>query len=238
MKSHGSAPVAAFAFGMVRLPARTGLSRAGPADRRMGRPWQESIGTAKCRLAGWAGRDALVQKLLRTIRLDPSDTLVFDHAAEPGEWAVSGAFMFGGGDPATLAGKARVAFRSGLLGIQSFGWSTLAQIVSASETEYRIVIEMLVNQFQERLGAPDVASAYAAAEQELAFAASLCVHPHGTLIAVERVSEGGAIRETFRTLTPRGDAAPMRAFSFLEVEGDDAAADAVSLVELVKGKPR
>ena len=32
-------------------------------------------------------------KLLRTIRLDPSDTFVFERAAEPGEWAVSGAFM-------------------------------------------------------------------------------------------------------------------------------------------------
>jgi len=30
-------------------------------------------------------------KLLRTIRLDPSDKFVFDEAAEPGEWAVSGA---------------------------------------------------------------------------------------------------------------------------------------------------
>ena len=39
-------------------------------------------------------------KLLRTIRLDPSDTFVFDRAAEPGEWAVSGAFMFGHTDPA------------------------------------------------------------------------------------------------------------------------------------------
>ena len=29
-------------------------------------------------------------KLLRTIRLDPSDTFVFERAAEPGEWAVSG----------------------------------------------------------------------------------------------------------------------------------------------------
>jgi len=33
-------------------------------------------------------------KLIRTIRLDPSDTFVFERAAEPGEWAVSGAFAF------------------------------------------------------------------------------------------------------------------------------------------------
>ena len=34
-------------------------------------------------------------KLIRTIRLDPSDTFVFARAAEPGEWAaVSCAFVF------------------------------------------------------------------------------------------------------------------------------------------------
>ena len=52
-------------------------------------------------------------KLLRTIRLDPSDTFVFERAAEPGEWAVSGAFMFWDDDPAALDGKARAAFRGG-----------------------------------------------------------------------------------------------------------------------------
>ena len=37
-------------------------------------------------------------KLLRTIRLDPSDTFVFERAAKPGEWAVSGAFVFWNND--------------------------------------------------------------------------------------------------------------------------------------------
>jgi hypothetical protein len=34
-------------------------------------------------------------KLPRTIRLDPSDIFVFERAADPGEWAVSGDFVFG-----------------------------------------------------------------------------------------------------------------------------------------------
>jgi hypothetical protein len=33
-------------------------------------------------------------KLLRTIQLDASDSFIFEMAAEPGEWAVSGAFAF------------------------------------------------------------------------------------------------------------------------------------------------
>ena len=76
-------------------------------------------------------------KLLRTIRLDPSDTFVFERAAEPGEWAVSGAFIFADADPETLPGKPRAAFRSGFLGVPSLGWSTLVQIVEADAAELR-----------------------------------------------------------------------------------------------------
>jgi hypothetical protein len=54
-------------------------------------------------------------KFPRTIRLDPSDTFVFERAAEPGEWAVSGAFVFWNRDPGTLGQKQRVALRSGFL---------------------------------------------------------------------------------------------------------------------------
>ena len=95
-----------------------------------------------------------------------------------------------------------------------------------------------MNQFRERLGAPSLAEAVAAAEEELAFAASLCNHPADTLIAVERRFEDGAIRERFRAITPSGDGPPMRAFSFLEVEGDDEdeMGEEISLVDLAKPK--
>src|SRR6476620_8151494 len=113
-------------------------------------------------------------KLLRTIRLDPSDTFVFDQAAEPGEWAVTGAFIFADADPATLEGKARAAFRSGFLGVASLGWSTLVQIVEASEDDRLAAIGMLAKQLVARFGAPSIEDAAAAAEEEFAFAASLC----------------------------------------------------------------
>ena len=171
-------------------------------------------------------------KLLRTIRLDPSDTFVFERAAEPGEWAVSGAFMFADADPDALDGKPRAAFRGGFLGVASFGWSTLVQIVEATDEDRAGVVEMLGRQFHERLGAPDLAVARAAAEEEVAFAASLCDHPRDTLIAVRRTFEDGAIREAFRTLHPRGDRKPMRAFSFLEVEGEEEPGEEVNLATL------
>jgi hypothetical protein len=173
-------------------------------------------------------------KLLRTIRLDPSDTFVFERAADPGEWAVSGAFMFAHADPDALEGKSRAAFRGGFLGVNSLGWSTLAQIVEASEADRDALVETLGRQLYERLGAPDRA---AAAQEEVAFAASLCDHPGDTLIAVHRTFEDGAIREAFRSLHPRGTRKPMRAFSFLEVESEEEPREEVDLLALAQPKP-
>jgi len=173
-------------------------------------------------------------RLLRTIRLDPSDTFVFERAADPGEWAVSGAFMFADADPDALVGKSRAAFRGGFLGVASLGWSTLVQIVEATQEDRDRLVDALGRQLHERLGAPDLAAARAAAEEEVAFAASLCDHRRDTLIAVRRSFEDGAIREAFRTLHPRGDRKPMRAFSFLEVEGEEEPGEQVDLVTLAK----
>jgi hypothetical protein len=178
-------------------------------------------------------------KLLRTIRLDPSDTFVFETAAEPGEWAVSGAFAFAHLNPATLEGKARAAFRSGFLGIDSLGWSTLVQIVEASEVDRAAAVEILAQRLVERFGAPGLTAARAAAAEEIAFAASLSDHPKGMLAAVSRKYEDGAIREAFRTLTPGVGPKPLSAFAFLEVAGEEEApAEHVDLMTLGKGERR
>lgn len=177
-------------------------------------------------------------KLLRTIRLDPSDTFVFERAAEPGEWAVSGTFAFWDHDVETLQGKRRSAFRSGFLGVQSLGWSTLAQIVDASDADRATVVEELAKRLVESFGAPDMKAARGAANEEVAFAESLCDHPQDTLIAIHRTQESGAIREAFRTLQPRGGPKPLRAFAFLEVEGDEEPAEEVDLLGLAKERGR
>jgi hypothetical protein len=162
-------------------------------------------------------------KLLKTVRADTSDTFVFDKAAEPGEWAISGALLFANLDPAALSGKPRAAFRSGFLGIGSFGWSTLAQIVEVSDGQRSTVVEQLAARLVERCEAPDLATARPAAEEEIAFAASLCEHPPGMLIAVSRRYENEAIRESFRTLQANSHAKPAPVFSFVEVVGEEAA---------------
>jgi hypothetical protein len=172
-------------------------------------------------------------KLIRTIRLDASDTFVFEKAAEPGEWAVSGAFVFWNRDAATMEGKARTAFRSGFLGISTLGWSTLVQIVEASDGDRLAVINTLAKQLVANFGAPTIGDAVAAAEEEVTFVESLCTQPSDTLIAVHRTFEEGAVRESFRALRPRSGAKPARAFSFMDVEGeDDGPADQVNLISM------
>jgi len=180
-------------------------------------------------------------KFPRTIRLDPSDTFVFERAAVPGEWAVSGAFVFCNQDPATLGQKQRVALRSGFLGIDSLGWSTLAIVTEATEADRQAMVNRLARQLLEKFGAPDLEAAQLAAEEEVAFAASLCDHPPQTLLAVQRSVEHGGIRERFRTLKPR-EAAPdadrlhahISAFTFHEVEGDVEPSEEVDLLGMIK----
>jgi hypothetical protein len=178
-------------------------------------------------------------KLLRTIRLDASDTFIFETAAEPGEWAVSGAFAFWDRDPATLDGKARSAFRGGFLGLSSFGRSTLVQIVEATDADRTTLVDMLAQHLIERYGAPSMEDARAAAEDEVTFAESLCSQPKDTLVAVHRSFDNGEVRETFRTLRSRAGQKPARAFSFLEVEGEDEpAGETVDLVGLAAQEPK
>ena len=175
-------------------------------------------------------------KLIKTIRLDPSDTFVFEKAAELGEWAVCGGFVFFGADPGKLAGKARAAFRGGFLGVESLGWSTLVQVVEATERDRAALVDALARQLIDHFRAPDLSSARAAAAEEVAFAASLCDQPPDTLIAMHRVSEAGAIRETFRTLRRREGATPLRAFAFMQVDGEEETGESVDLVGLAQGE--
>jgi len=180
-------------------------------------------------------------KLLRTIRLDPSDTFIFPAAASPGEWAISGAFVFADADLAALAGKELAAFRGGFLGVPSLGWSTLVQVVEAKAEDRGAAIDQTARCLLDRFGAPDRASATRAAEEEIDFAASLCDHPPDTLIAVHRTDENGSIREAFRSLHTRPGAGMTRAFSFLNADGeatDGEPAEKVDLARLARGEGR
>jgi hypothetical protein len=136
----------------------------------------------------------------KTIRFDQSDERVFSTAAQPGEWAVSGAFVFADADPTGLAGKERQAFAHGFLGTASFGWSTLVSVAEIGFVEYEGVVEVLAQHLLSTFGAPDIAAARVAAREESEFAASLCSHRVNTLIAVERSWGPQGIVERFRAV--------------------------------------
>ncbi|MFN4311799.1 MAG: DUF6505 family protein [Ferrovibrio sp.] len=144
-------------------------------------------------------------KLLRCIRFDDSDTRVFPRAAAPGEWAVPGTFVFADADPEALGRQDRQAFANGFLGLGSFGRSTLVTVATITPEEYEATVTALAEHLVDHYGAPDQASAEAAAREEVDYAAALCEHPINTLLSLSRFIEGEAIREQFRVVPPPGE---------------------------------
>ncbi|MDX1434644.1 MAG: DUF6505 family protein [Gammaproteobacteria bacterium] len=156
-------------------------------------------------------------KFLRTIRLDDSDTQVYEHASTPGEWAVPGSFAFLDLDPAELEGKRLQAFRSGFLGTESFGWSTLVEIAEIDDDEYQQVIDRLAAHFIEHYGAPHIAAALPAAGEEAHYAATICEYPLHTLLAIERDFGEEGIVESLKVIRPNAaDHANVKIWSFEE----------------------
>jgi len=141
-------------------------------------------------------------QLPRAIRLDQSDLHVFERPCEPGEWAVPGGFAYWEADPASLEGKAQLAFRSGWLGLTSFGHTTLVEIAQIDEAAFFAAVERLARHIEETYGAPSFGHALAAARQEIDDAAALCEHKLGTLLAVERAPSDEGFVERFRVIEP------------------------------------
>lgn len=180
-------------------------------------------------------------RLPRTLRLDASDTLIYERAAEPGEWAVPGSFRFWDDDPAALTGRRRQAFRGGFLGLGSFGWSTLVEIVETTDAALHDATDALAAHLRAACGAPDEAAALAAAREEIAFARSLCDHPTGTVLAMtRRLDPDGAIREQFRTLHRRErtpDITTLPVFGIVAVEGEDEPVQRPDLAAMTRVRP-
>ncbi|MHA1527650.1 MAG: DUF6505 family protein [Alphaproteobacteria bacterium] len=143
-------------------------------------------------------------RLARTLRFDKSDAQVFATAAEPGEWAISGAFEFSDWNAAMLTGKPRQAFANGWLGLDSFGRATFIAIAQIEAAEYAALIDRLAAHFVEAYGAPDLAAARPVAEDELRFMRELCEdHDPNTLLVVSREMVEDGVSESFRAIKPQ-----------------------------------
>ncbi|MEE9251145.1 MAG: DUF6505 family protein [Alphaproteobacteria bacterium] len=150
-------------------------------------------------LAGQVGPENMM-RFPRTIRLDESDTRVFERPAAAGEWAIPGTFVFADADPATLSGKALQAFAHGFLGLESFGWSTLVEVAEISAQAYETTVNALASHFVAHFGAPNLEAALPAARAETEFAASLCEYKTHTLLAMERSFGEEGITERFKVI--------------------------------------
>lgn len=146
-------------------------------------------------------------KFLRTIRFDTSDEHVFEQAAPPEEWAVSGAFAFSALEPGEVKGKVKQAFANGFLGIPSLGRSTFATVGEMTGAQLGEVENLLARHFVDRYGAPDLETALPAAREETRFVLDLCGDSLiNTVFTVRRSFDGqGEIKEEFRTIQAPSD---------------------------------
>ena len=174
-------------------------------------------------------------KLPRTIRLDPSDTFVYR--------ARGGARRMGGDRHLpVLRRRPGAARRQGAAGVpRGLSRHRQLRLVDARRRHARrapeeraAAVERLAEQLVARCGAPDLGAARAAAEEEVAFAQSLCDHQPNTLLGLQRTGEGDSVRESFRTLHRRASRLePIGAFRFVEVE-EEAPGEEVDLVALAR----
>jgi hypothetical protein len=141
-------------------------------------------------------------RLPRAIRLDQSDTHVFERACTPGEWAIPGGFVFAESDIPRLAGKPQLAFKTGWLGLTSFGHTTFVEVAEIDEAAFHVQVEALARHIEAHYGAPSFGLALSAARHELDDAAGLCEHKLGTLLALERQPSEDGFVERFRVIEP------------------------------------
>ena len=128
----------------------------------------------------------MVTRLLRVVSAHGKLARITGPVAQPGEWAVTGAFRYRHRDPASLLGREAAVFRAGWLGLESFA--------PALHVEVAVIPPDTLETLARRLAAhllgswPDATPALAAemAAEEIGFALALAEHPPGTVLALQR----------------------------------------------------
>jgi hypothetical protein len=133
--------------------------------------------------------------LAKTMRLDISDKKIFPNPAEPGEWAIAGTFSYLDIDYGGLDSKEKIAYKSGWLGLSSFGQSTLVCVTVITEFEIQQITHKLAEHIFNEFEAPNMLAALDAARHEISDMSALCDHPTGTLLAIGREFDEIGIRE-------------------------------------------
>lgn len=155
---------------------------------------------------------------MKTIQFDPSDSFVFEKAAEPDEWAIPGGFAFAGIAEDAFAGKSRQAFSNGFLSLETFGHSTFVSVTEVSVEQADALTQRLAQYFVDCHGAPSLEEATAVAQGEIDFALELCRDaPVNAVFALRRFfDEAGELREEFHLVTPPGEKLHARVWDIVE----------------------
>ena len=81
---------------------------------------------------------------------------------------------------------------------QSFGQGRIVEVAEIAPAEYDALTRRLAAYYVAEHGVADVNAAMEAAAEEMAFAASLCGHPLGTTLALDREFNEQGLIETAR----------------------------------------
>ena len=125
-------------------------------------------------------------------------------------------FAFVDSDPLNWSSKQQLAFRTAWLGIGSFGYSTFVQVVEMSNQEYEQVIQTLSVYLTDIYNAPSLEAAQQAAQQEIDDMLTMCDHPPGTLLSIERSIAEQNITEKTSVLAPSGASAHAKIWDIVE----------------------
>ncbi|MEM6481528.1 MAG: DUF6505 family protein [Pseudomonadota bacterium] len=143
-------------------------------------------------------------QLGRAIHFDERDMNVMHHPARTGEWCISSGFEFSNFTQSDLVGETRQAFANGWLGLETFRRVTFAAVTRIEPFERDALALNLADNFVERNGAPDRATALPVAKEELRQMVELCdEHLRGTVLTVARALTEAGVRGSFRMIEPR-----------------------------------
>ena len=100
----------------------------------------------------------------------------------------------------------------------------MVSVVNTRDDDVEILTQQVASAFVERLGAPNLEVARAAAGEEIAFMAELCLpHEAGTLLTISREIGENGITESFRSLPKADSCAEQKIWTVVE---DDMPVDA------------
>ena len=117
-----------------------------------------------------------------------------------------------------MSNKEQLAFKNGWLGTESFGRSTFVLVATIPDEQFEEAVRRLAAHLFERYGAPDMLAATEAAKGEAEYAAGLCDHPAGTMLAIEREFTDEGVTERIKVIPQQEEGAHARIWSIVDDE--------------------